>query len=472
MRHEPLWIAGERVDTTARHVIASPFDGEVAGSVAVADATHMERAITVAFDHVGVARALPRHRRAAILNGAAQRIEARAEEIAQLITVESGKPIRFARVEVARAVLTFRFAAGECAQAIGEVLPADVEPRGEGRLLLHERVARGVVGAIAPFNFPLNLVVHKLAPAIAAGAPVVLKPPPQAPLTSFALASVLAGSGLPGWMLSVLHCEPGVAQRLAEDDRVAVLSFTGSAAVGWHLKQVAHRKQVILELGGNAPCIIDAGVDVAAIAPQVALSAFAQAGQVCIKAQRVLVDASLYDDFVTHFVAAARALKVGDPRDPDTIVGPLIEARHADRVIAWIDEAVARGARVLCGRARRDSLVTPTVLEDVAADARIACEEVFGPVAVLERCADFDDALRRANATRYGLQAGVFTPDIGRALRAFRELEYGGVIVNDTPTFRLDHTPYGGAKASGFGREGVRAAIAELTEPRVLILRG
>lgn len=472
MRHEPLWIAGERIDTAAQHVVASPFNGAVVGSVAVPHAAHLDRAITVAFEHVREARALPSHRRASILEGAARGIEARAEEFAQLITAESGKPIRFARAEVARAVLTFRFAAAECSQAIGEVLPADVEARGEGRLLLHERVARGVVGAISPFNFPLNLVAHKLAPAIAAGAPVVLKPPPQAPLSAFRLASVLSEAGLPGWMLSVLHCDPAIAQRLAEDDRVAVLSFTGSAAVGWHLKRVAHRKQVILELGGNAPCFVDEGVDLEKVAPQIALAAFAQAGQVCIKAQRVIVHAAGFEEFLAKLVTATTALRCGDPADPETIVGPMIEERHVERVLEWIGEAKARGARVLCGGERVRNVLTPVVATDVPADARIACEEVFGPVVVVEPSSSFDDALLRANTTNYGLQAGVFTNDIGRALRAFRELEFGGVIVNDVPTFRLDHMPYGGVKASGFGREGVRSAIAEMTEPRVLVLRG
>jgi acyl-CoA reductase-like NAD-dependent aldehyde dehydrogenase len=472
MRHEALWMAGERVDSAAKQTITSPYDGAVIGTIAIGDAAAMDRAIALAHGFVRQARSVPSHRRAAILLGASRRIEERAEEFAALITAESGKPIRFARAEVARTVLTFRFAAGECAQPVGDVLPADVEARGEGRLLLHERVARGAVGAIAPFNFPLNLVAHKLAPAIAAGAPVVLKPPPQAPLTSFLLARVLAESGLPGPMLTVLPCDPAVAQRLAEDDRIAVLSFTGSAAVGWHLKRVAHRKQVLLELGGNAPCIVDAGVDVESVASQLALSAFAQAGQVCIKSQRVIVDASLYDSFVPRFVAATQALKCGDPKDPDTIVGPMIDGRHVERVLEWIAEAKARGASRLCGGERRGSVVTPAILEDVPADARLSCEEVFGPVATIERAASFDDALRRADATRYGLQAGVFTNDVGRALRAFRELEFGGVIVNDTPTFRLDHMPYGGVKDSGFGREGLKDAIAELTEPRVLVMRG
>lgn len=472
MRHEALWLAGTRLDTATRALIRSPWDDRVVGEVSLGSGAELDRAIALAHERMSDARRLAAHRRAAILERTALGIDAQADELAGLITAESGKPIAFAKAEVSRAALTFRLAAAECTQPIGEVLPADVDPRGAGRLMLHERVARGVVAAIAPFNFPLNLVAHKVAPAIAAGAPVILKPPPQAPLVSFALARLLDAAGMPPWMLSVVPCEPEVAQRLAEDDRVAVLSFTGSAAVGWHLKRLAARKQVLLELGGNAPCIVDRGSDADKTAKAIALAAFLQAGQVCIKVQRAIVDASVHDEFLARLLEATAALPCGDPADPKTIVGPMIETKHVERVLSWIEEAKSRGAKLLRGGERRGSIVTPAILIDVPPDCRVSCEEVFGPVLVVERAADFDDALRRANATRYGLQAGVFTNDVGRALRAFRELEFGGVIVNDVPTFRIDHMPYGGVKDAGFGREGLKHAIAEFTEPRVLVMRG
>ncbi len=475
MRVQPLYVAGASVETATTDTIRSPFDGEVAGIVAVGGIAEMESVIAQARDHVALARALPRHRRHDVLEKAARRIEEQTEPLAQLITAESGKPMRFARAEVARAVTTFELAAANALTFSGESIPLDIDPRGEGRIGLYDRVARGAVGAIAPFNFPLNLVAHKLAPAIAVGAPVVLKPPPQSPLTSFALADILYECGLPKPMLSVIHCKPDVAQRLAEDDRIAVLSFTGSAEVGWKLKSLAGKKQVLLELGGNAPCVVDEGCDVDAIAPAVALAAFAQAGQVCIKVQRIFVHDSLALRFTERFVAASNALACGDPKDERTIVGPLIEMKHVDRVLGWIDEAMQRGGKRLCGGERVGplrSIVTPTVLTGVPADAKVACEEVFGPVAVIEPFATFETALERCNATRYGLQAGVFTPSLERAMLAFRALEYGGVMINDVPTYRIDNFPYGGTKDSGFGREGVRFAMEEMTEPRVLVLRG
>lgn len=472
MQHEALRIGDERIATEIATEIRSPFDGSVVGTVSLAGHEHLDLAIGRAHARVRDGRRWPRHRRAEVLDTTARLIEQRAEELATLIVHESGKPLRFARAEVARAAITFRLGAAEAVRFGGEVMPVDLETRGEGRLCLFERVSRGVVGAIAPFNFPLNLVAHKLAPAFALGAPVVLKPPPQSPLISFRLAELLDEAGLPPWMLSVVPADPEIAQALATDDRIAVLSFTGSAEVGWKLKSLAGKKQVLLELGGNAPCIVDAGIDVESVATTCALAAFAQAGQVCIKVQRLMVHTSLYDAFETAFVRATEALRCGDPRDPETVVGPLIEPRHVERVMTWIAEAVKRGARKLFGGERYANVVTPTVLVDVPTDAKVSCEEVFGPVVILERFGTFDAAIERANDSRYGLQAGVFTRDLSSALRAFRELEFGGVIINDVPTFRIDNFPYGGTKDSGFGREGVRFAMEEMSEPRVLVMRG
>jgi acyl-CoA reductase-like NAD-dependent aldehyde dehydrogenase len=466
-----LLIAGERRSGAAKDVVRSPFDGEPLAEVALGSAADIDDAIAKAHAARAQMRSLPIHARASILRALSQRIRERSEELARLIARESGKPIRFARAEVARGVVTFELAAGEAQRFGGEVVPVDLEPRGEGRLCYVQRVPRGVVAAISPFNFPLNLVAHKLAPAIAVGAPCVLKPPPQSPLTALTLVEWLWELGLPPAGLSALHCPPEVAERMVRDERVAVLSFTGSDVVGWRLKSIAGKKQVLLELGGNAPCVVDETVDLAATIEPIATAAFAYAGQVCIKAQRIYVHASRFDEFVQRFVAAAEALVCGDPLDERTVVGPMIEEKHVLRVLAWIDEARRAGAKILCGGRREGAIVRPTVIVGAPEDAKVCREEIFGPVAVLAPFRDFDQALELCNRTRFGLQASVYTRDLARALRAGRELEYGGVIVNDGPSFRVDDFPYGGTKDSGIGREGVRYAMEELSEPRVVVLR-
>lgn len=466
-----MQIGGESRAGRDSEMVRSPFDGEPVGEVAVASASDMDDAITLAHESVGEMRALPTHQRASILDGVAQRITKREDELAVLMARESGKPIRYCRGEVTRAALTFTLAAGEARRFGGEVLPVDLEARAEGRLCLTTRVPRGPIAAISPFNFPLNLIAHKLAPGIAVGAPVVLKPPPQCPLTGHVLGDILHEAGLPAGGLSVLHCSPATAQRMVEDERMKVLSFTGSDAVGWRLKSLAGKKQVLLELGGNAPCVVDAGVDVDKVMPQVVQGAWANAGQVCIKVQRLFVHDSLYEAFLERFVRETRALACGDPMNEATVVGPLIEKRHVERVLAWIREAVAGGARMHCGGEARGQIVLPTVLTNVRPDMKVCSEEVFGPVTVVDRFADFGDALRACNAGRFGLQAGIFTHDLGHALRAYRELDYGGVMINDVPTFRVDNFPYGGSRDSGFGREGVRYAMEEMTEPKVLVMR-
>jgi acyl-CoA reductase-like NAD-dependent aldehyde dehydrogenase len=449
---QPLLIDGRELPGTGYRTVVQPFDGAAVGEVAVADAHHVDLAIEAAARGFEVARSLPVHARVAILEGTAQRILQRADELAEGIAREAGKPIRYARGEVQRAAVTFSLAAAECRAPEGEVLPLDLEPRGEGRLCLTRRVPRGPVAAISPFNFPLNLVAHKLAPAIAVGASVVLKPPPQAPLTGFALARILAEAGLPGGVLQVVDAAPQDAQRLVEDERMKVLSFTGSDAVGWKLARLAGKKKVLLELGGNAPCVIDEGVELESVMDKVLQGAWAYAGQVCIRVQRVLVHSSRFEAFARSFVERTRALAVGDPLDPRTVVGPLIEQVHVERVRAWIDEARSGGARLLCGGEVEGRIVRPAVLVDTSPEMKVCREEVFGPVTVLERFERFEEALAACNATRFGLQAGVFTRDVGRALRAFRELDYGGT------------------KDSGTGREGVRYAMAEMSEPRVLVI--
>lgn len=471
MRTVPNLIAGSATDGASFDVVRAPFDGRELAQVAVASEAEVELALERAFAARASLRDWPRHARAVVLQRTADALRRRAEELARQLALEAGKPLTFARAELARAAVTFEVAAGEARSFGGDEVPLDLEPRGEGRLGFTLRVPRGVVAAISPFNFPLNLVAHKLAPAIAVGAPVILKPAPQSPLSAFALAELLLESGLPPAALSVLHCPPATAERLVLDERVAVLSFTGSDTVGWRLKSLAGRKAVILELGGNAPCVVDETVAWERALPTIVLGAFAYAGQVCVKAQRILVHRSRFDAFLQAFVSATRALPCGDPLDERTVVGPLIEEKHVERVLAWIAQARAAGATLHCGGTRTGQLVHPTVLTGVPDSAHVSCDEVFGPVAIVEPFDDFSAALERCNASRYGLQAGLFTADLSRALLAARTLEFGGVIVNDTSSFRIDSMPYGGSKHSGLGREGVRSAMEELTEPRTIVLR-
>jgi acyl-CoA reductase-like NAD-dependent aldehyde dehydrogenase len=470
MRRQLSIIGGKRRETGRFDTIRSPFDGTPVSEVALATSAEVDVALAQAHEaHRHGARA-PAHARALACERAAAWLREQAEAIAQAITLESGKPIRYARAEVERGATTFTLAAGVARSLGGELLPADVSARGEGRLLVYKRVPRGVVAGISPFNFPLNLAAHKLAPALAVGAPIVLKPPHQAPSAALMLCEMLSEVGLPEGALAALHAEPAVAEQLARDPRVAVLSFTGSDRVGFHLKSLDPRKHVLLELGGNAPAIVDEGVSLERLLPGLVESCFASAGQVCIKAQRLFVHERVFEDFRERFVAATRALAVGDPRDPRTVVGPLIEARHVTRVLGLVREAEAAGARVLTGGQAAGQVVEPTVLVGAAPELPVCREEIFGPVVTLEPFATFEDALARANAARFGLQASVYTENVGRALTAFEKLEYGGVLVNEPPSLRLDHYPYGGTKDSGSGREGVRFAAEELSETRVLLM--
>lgn len=465
-------IGGELRDSERVEVVRSPYDDAPVSEVCVASAQDMDDAIAAAVDAFPITRKMPTHERVAILERTSAAIGDRADEIAELMARESGKPIRFCRGEVARARVTFALGASEARRFGGEVMPIDLEARAEGRLCLFERVPRGPVAAIAPFNFPLNLIAHKLSPAIAVGASTVLKPPPQCPLTGHLLAEILAEAGLPDGALNVLHCEPETAQRMVEDERVKVLSFTGSDTVGWKLRSLAGKKQVLLELGGNAPCIVDETADLDAVLPPILTGAWANAGQVCIKVQRVLVHESLYEPFLSRFVDATNEVVCGDPLKDETVVGPLIDGGHVERVRRWIDEAVEGGATLRCGGQVDGPILTPAVLTGVTPDMKVCKDEVFGPVTVVEPFDRFEEAIDSCNASRFGLQAGVFTASIERALYAYRNLEYGGVMINDVPTFRVDNFPYGGTGDSGFGREGVRFAMEEMTEPKVLVMRG
>lgn len=469
--HRLLYLDGSFVEGASRQEIRSPWDGSVVATVEQAGPDQLERALAAAERAREVGRSLSAGARRALCQRIADGIAARGEELARAISEEAGKPISLARAEVARAVATFGFAAAEATRFAGEAVPVDLDAASVGYEAFTRRVPAGVIAAITPYNFPLNLGAHKVAPALAVGAPVVWKPAPQAPSAALLLAEVAEEARVPAGLLHVLPCANEVAERLATDPRVAVLSFTGSAAVGWKLKSMAGRAKVALELGGNAAAIVCADADLEWAARRCAAGGMVYAGQVCISVQRIYVERSVYVPFRDRLLAEVALLRAGDPADPGVVVGPVIDERHAARIESWIAEARSRGATVHGGE-RRGNLIHPAVVENAPADARICCEEVFGPVVVLAPFDSFDEALARANESRFGLQAGLFTDSATRIRRAWRELEVGGVIANDYPTFRQDNMPYGGVKESGLGREGVRYAMEEYTEPRILVLAG
>jgi acyl-CoA reductase-like NAD-dependent aldehyde dehydrogenase len=468
------WVGSRYLPREGRALedVVSPYDGRRLARLAVATPADLDRAIQAAQAAFVDFRATPRHARRDLLDRVARALAADRQRFAQLMAADCGKPINQALGEVDRAVQTFSFAADEARRFGEEAIPLDLDPRAVGMTGLAKRFPIGPISAISPFNFPLNLVAHKVAPAIAVGSTVVLKPPPQAPLTAFRLGELLAECGLPAGAYNVLHLPLPAAEALATDPRFGLLSFTGSAKVGWHLKNVAGKKKVVLELGGNAAAVVhEDAADLDWIAQRLALGAFAYAGQVCIKVQRLLVHRAIYRRFIRRFVDATAALKVGNPMDPATVVGPMIDAGAAERVEAWIREAEAGGARALLRGTRRKQVLRPTVLERTTRGMKVVREEIFGPVAVVAPYSSWSRALASVNDSAYGLQAGVFTQDVSRAFEAFETLEVGGVIVNDFPTLRVDNFPYGGVKDSGFGREGVRYAMEEMSEPRMLVIR-
>jgi acyl-CoA reductase-like NAD-dependent aldehyde dehydrogenase len=470
METRPLLMGGEWRTTADAREVRSPFNSELVARFSVASRGEVEESIAAARRASVEMRELPRHAVADSLRAIADGIRGRAEEFARTIATEAGKPIKTARAEVERGVMTFVHASEESRRFAGEVVPLDGQSTGAGRTGWTERFPRGVVFGITPFNFPLNLVAHKVAPALASRNAIIVKPSPRTPLTSLLLGEVFLESGLPRAALQVVPMEVETIDAVLEDERVAMISFTGSARVGWLLRGRAAHKQVTLELGGNAPVIVDETADVDYAVERTAASAFAYAGQVCISAQRVLVQNSVAEEFTEKFVAKAKALRAGDPLDEATELSNMIDEPAARRAEGWVNEAVAAGARLLCGGRREGSLLDATVLTDVQPEMRVCAEEVFAPVAALQTFGDFGEALASANHTRYGLQAGVFTRETSRALRAFRELEFGGVIVNDSPAFRVDNMPYGGVKLSGAGREGIRYAMEEMTEPRLIVI--
>ena len=460
------------VETGKKLAVHSPWSGETVEEVSLAGEAEWEAALAAAQKAASTLKAFSSLERQQMLEKLAAGVKARQEELAQTIVAEGGKPITYARGEMARGVLTLSLAAAEAARIGGEVIPLDLTAASRGRWGLTRRFPLGPVLGISPFNFPFNLVAHKVGPALAAGNPIIIKPPSATPLTALKLAEIYEQAGLTPGGLQVLPSPSQLAERYAADERFKALSFTGSAAVGWRLKSLARRKKVILELGGNAACIVDAGADLELAAARTAIGGFAHAGQVCISVQRLLVHQDIYAEFKEIFLRTVKEkVVVGDPSREETVVGPFIDADAGAKVRQWVDEALAGGARLVTGGPGEGNLMPPTVLEKVTPDMKVWQEEIFGPVVVLAPCADFTQALTLANDSVYGLQAGVFTRNLAHAWQAFETLEVGGVIINDVPAFRVDNMPYGGVKASGFGREGLRYAIEELTELRLLALQ-
>jgi acyl-CoA reductase-like NAD-dependent aldehyde dehydrogenase len=464
-----LLIDGEWVETGEWVDVRSPYSGDVVGRVAQAGAEEARRAVAAADQ--AMRDPLPAHKRAEILVRVAGYLGRRHEEVAQIICAEAGKPMKAARVEASRAMSTYTYAAVEARTLTGEMVPMEGSQAGVGKLGFTLQRPIGVVGAISPFNFPLNLVAHKIAPALAAGCAVVLKPASQTPLSALLLAELETEAGLPpGWLNVLVGPASEIGDVLVEDGRVRLITFTGSSEVGWKLRERAPRKRVNLELGNATPVIVAADADLDDVASRLAAHAFSFAGQSCISVQRIYVERPAFDGFVARFLPRVKALKVGDPADEETDVGPLIDRESRDRVLEWIEQARDAGADVLTGGELEGELLAPTVIANAAPDLNVSCREVFGPVCTVNPYDTLDEAIELANATPYGLQAGIFTASTKAALEAAERLEFGGVTVNEAPTFRADQMPYGGVKESGNTREGPRWAVREMTEERLVVI--
>jgi len=467
----PIFLAGRWVESPEVLVVHNPSDPSTpAGWTYNATEAQYEEAVEAAVAAFEVTRKMPAYERGRILREISAGVAARREELATLIAREAGKPIRDAFVEVDRASFTFRLGAEEAERMTGEVIPLDLLPASKGRLGITRRYPIGPIAAISPFNFPLNLAVHKIAPAIATGNPIILKPPSADPLTMLTVAEIIEAAGVPAGSVSVLPMTRQMGDRMVADPRFKLLTFTGSPSVGWRMKERAGKKKIVLELGGNAGVIVDKSADLDWAVKRCLVGAFAYAGQVCISVQRMFVHEEVWEPFMDRFVAGARALKVGDPLDPTTDLGPMVDAAAAERTQRWVDEAVAMGSTLLLGGAAEGTFFPPTVLTHVPRSAQVCANEAFAPLVVAFPFRDLDDAIAQVNDSQFGLQAGVFTNDLAGAWRAFGELEVGGVIVNDVPTYRIDHMPYGGVKDSGLGREGLRYAMDDMTEIRIMVI--
>jgi acyl-CoA reductase-like NAD-dependent aldehyde dehydrogenase len=467
-----LLIGGQWFKTTAQLPVINPFTGEEIARAPLGNAEHIDQAIGAAQAAFPNVRTLPGHQRAALLLAVVRGIEQRRTEFVETIVAESGKPVTFAEAEVARCLMTFTIAAEEARKQHGELLDMDALAPGEGHFGLARRFPLGVISAITPFNFPLNLVAHKVAPCLATGNTMVVKPATKTPLTALLLAEVLVEAGMPEGQVNFVTCSNEDAALLVTDERVKKITFTGSPAVGWKLKERCGKKRITLELGGNAGCIVHSDADLAAAVSMIALGGFAQAGQSCISVQRIFVQETIYDEFRNRLSAhIAEKIKTGDPRERATVVGPMITPEALTKIRARIGDAVAAGARIVCGGRVTGNCLEATVIENAPPAGELCADEAFAPVVTLHRYRDFDEALAFVNDSRFGLQAGVFTRDLQLAMRAYNALDVGGVMVNQAPTFRVENMPYGGIKDSGFGREGVRYAMEEMTELKSLVIK-
>lgn len=467
----PYYLANKPQQPNADLEVIDKYRGTVATRVALADAKAIDAAIAAAVKAQEPFARMASYERAAVLHHCVKRFTERAEELARALCIEAGKPIKDSRGEVTRLIDTFRIAAEEATRQHGEVMALDISPRAKGYSGMWKRVPVGPCSFISPFNFPLNLAAHKVAPAIAVGCPFVLKPASLTPIGAIIIGEVLAETNLPEGAFSILPCHRDGADLFTTDDRLKLLSFTGSPEVGWALKAKCGKKKVVLELGGNAAVLVDADADIDDAVARIIFGAYYQSGQSCISVQRIMVHESIYDVFRDKLAAATKALKMGAPHDESTFIGPMISEKEAKRLDDWVKSAVARGANVLAGGKRTGAMMEATLLENVAKDEPVCTGEAFGPVAIISKFADFDKALDEINDSTFGLQAGIFTRDIYKAHKAWDKLEVGGVVIGDVPSWRVDHMPYGGVKDSGLGREGVRFAMEDMTEIRLMILR-
>ncbi len=467
----PYYLCNEPVAANTDLDVTDKYTGDVATRVAMADVDTIDRAIAGTVEATEAMRRFPPYARQAVLNHCVKRFEERFEELSMALCIEAGKPIKDSQGEVTRLIDTFRIAAEESVRIDGVVMNLEISPRARGRRGMYQRVPIGPCSFISPFNFPLNLAAHKVAPAIAAGCPFVLKPASRTPIGALIIGEILAETDLPKGAFSILPCHREGADLFTTDERFKLLSFTGSPDVGWALKAKAGKKKVILELGGNAACIVDRDVDLKDAVERLVFGAFYQSGQSCIGVQRIIAHASIYDDLQSHLVEATKKLKSGDPKDDSVFIGPMISEKEAARLDGWIAQAVDAGGKLLCGGTREGAMLEATLLENVPGDQTICTKEAFGPVAVLSRFDSFDDALAEVNDSVFGLQAGVFTRDLYHMHQAWDELDVGGVVIGDVPSWRVDNMPYGGVKDSGLGREGIRFAIEDMTEIRLLVVR-
>ena len=467
----PYYLCNKPIAANTDLAVTDKFTGEIATRVALADHNVIDQAIAGTVSATPAMRKFAPYERAEVLNHCVHRFTERFDELADGLCVEAGKPIRDSRGEVTRLIDTFRIAAEESVRIGGEVMNLEISPRARGYRGMYQRVPIGPCSFIAPFNFPLNLAAHKVAPAIAAGCPFVLKPASRTPVGALVIGEVLAETNLPLGAFSILPCQRDGAELFTTDDRLKLLSFTGSPEVGWDLKAKAGKKKVVLELGGNAACVVDEDADLEDVVNRLIIGAFYQSGQSCIGVQRILVHSSLYDSLLENLVNATKQLVMGDPKEERTFIGPMISEGEAQRLHQWIEQAVAAGGKLLCGGQRDGAMLQATLLENVPKDEMLCTAEAFGPVAVLSRFTNFDDAINEVNDSTFGLQAGIFTRDLYKMQQAWDELDVGGVIIGDVPSWRVDNMPYGGVKDSGLGREGVRFAIEDMTELRNLVIR-